>query len=274
MLELPGKEIQKTARSAMVVFENVNFSVGKTKLIHNISCTLDGNAKTVVMGANGAGKSLFLRLLAGLLKPDSGLINTTGTGTGTGADAAANTGKSRPAIVSMVFQKPVLLRRTVAGNLGFVLKNHCVPQNKRKRIIQETLTIAKLQNLARNPARSLSGGEQQRLALARAIAISPDILLLDEATANLDPASTFIVEKMVDEISRAGTKVIFITHDVRQAKRIGDDVLFFHEGQIMTHKPAVAFFRDPGSPEAQAYLDGRILNSTRVFPDHIEEETR
>lgn len=251
MNELSDNIFTTTTGESPVAFKNVDYEIDEKLLIKNFNCTLNWHGITVIMGANGAGKSVFLRLLSGLLEPTRGVVVTTGF----------NQNANDPANISLVFQRPVMLRRTVLANLEFVLKGTSNTKNQRTEKIYKALVIAKLENHEVTQARNLSGGEQQRLAMARAMITSPDILLLDEATANLDPSSTNIVEKMVDDISRKGTKVVFITHDVRQAKRLGDDILFIHEGRKMTHKPAKEFFRDPGSPEAQAYLDGRVLNA-------------
>ncbi len=240
-----------------IEFHNVDFSINGKKLIDNASCQLTKTGKTVVMGANGAGKSLFLRLIAGLLQPDSGQLHVcTGNPSSTG-----------DVCISMVFQNPILLRRTTFANVAYVLKQsgqsgQSGQGGHRKQAIaakvDDALALAQLRDHAQTPARRLSGGEQQRLALARALVVCPDILLLDEATANLDPASTFIVENMVDEVSRTGTKIVFVTHDIRQTRRVADDILFIHQGRILAHKPTREFFRDPGSDQAQAYLDGRV----------------
>ncbi len=248
MLDVTARNDQTRKHYASVVFQGVTLSINARSFIHNVSCELSSSGKTVVMGANGAGKSLFLRLIAGLFKPDSGKIDICGT----------EKQGSQEICISMVFQNPVLLRRSAYENIAFVLKQKGMSGRNMTQIAENALHLAQIENHADKAARSLSGGQQQRLALARALVVEPDILLLDEATANLDPASTFIVEKMVDDVSKTGTKIVFVTHDVRQAKRIGDDILFIHDGRILAHKPIKDFFRDPGSNEAQAYLDGRV----------------
>jgi len=237
-----------------IEFHNVDFSINGKKLIDNASCQLTKTGKTVVMGANGAGKSLFLRLIAGLIQPNSGTLHVCN----------GNPSSTGDVCISMVFQNPILLRRTTFANVAYVLKQGGHRKQAIATKVDDALALAQLRDHAQTPARRLSGGEQQRLALARALVVCPDILLLDEATANLDPASTFIVENMVDEVSRTGTKIIFVTHDIRQTRRVADDILFIHNGRILAHKPAREFFRDPGSHQAQAYLDGRV-------PDQISE---
>jgi len=248
MLERSGPMAKPMYNFNAVRFQNVNLTIAGKNLLRDISCTLNMRGKTVVMGPNGAGKSLFLRLLAGLLKPTSGQI----TG------GIASTATDTVSCLSMVFQNPVLLRRSAFANIAYVLHRQKFSRVQLSEKVTDALKTARLETRAQIPARRLSGGEQQRLALARALVVEPAALLLDEATASLDPASTHIVERMADEAAQNGTKVIFVTHDVKQAKRVADDVLFIDSGRIMAHKSAKDFFKDPGSDEAQAYLDGRV----------------
>ncbi len=236
--------------SEVIRFHNVCLTIDNTQLIDNINCVIHQKGKIVVMGPNGAGKSLFLRLLAGLLKPTSGNIIC----------APNFCRQDAHPDISMVFQKPVLLRRSTHANVAYVLQRQNLSKTDLSSKITDALIDARLDQKALTPARRLSGGEQQRLALARALVVKPKILLLDEVTANLDPASTHIVETMLHEAAAEGTKIVFITHDVRQAKRIADEILFIHQGRVIAHNPAKQFFRDPGSNEAQAYLDGRVPN--------------
>ncbi len=134
-----------------------------------------------------------------------------------------------------------------------------MPRAQRAERTGATLAAARLQHLAERPARVLSGGEQQRLALARALSIRPEVLFLDEPTANLDPASTLAIEELIDVAHRAGTKIIFITHDLGQARRLADDVIFLNAGRVCEHSPAERFFSAPRSTAAEAYLAGRII---------------
>lgn len=160
---------------------------------------------------------------------------------------------------SLVFQKPILLRRSTSENIAYVLRQSNAAKDSIAASVQTALKAARLEHRAQTPAHDLSGGEQQRLALARALVTAPCILLLDEPTASLDPASTSIVEEMMQQAEHNGMKVILVTHDIKQAKRIGDDIIFLHEGEILAHVPARQFFKTPGSDEAQAYLDGRVV---------------
>ncbi len=216
------------------------------RLIDGIDLTLAAHAFTMVMGPNGAGKSLLLRLLHGLIQPSAGSIDW-------GAKPLSKAVRERQA---MVFQRPVLLRRSVAANIDFVLR---LKGNGSRDARDEILAHVGLLDHARQPARLLSGGEQQRLALARALALEPEVLFLDEPTASLDPASMQMIEEIVSVAHLRGTKIIFITHDLGQAKRLADEIVFLHRGRLCEHTPAGRFFTDPSSEAAQAYLDGRIV---------------
>lgn len=199
---------------------------------------------TVVMGPNGAGKSLLLRLLHGLIQPTGGEVFSDGRP----LDGSLRRRQS------MVFQKPVLLRRSVAANMDFVLKARGKPPDLRDALLERV----GLADHANRPARRLSGGEQQRLAIARALATEPDILFLDEPTASLDPASTLAIETIVAQTVKSGVRVIFVTHDIGQARRLADEVVFLSGGRIAEQTRANAFFDNPQSDVAKAYLAGRL----------------
>ncbi len=236
------------ARCEAVRFTNVSLELNTTTLIDKINFQLASTGRTVVIGANGAGKSLMLRLLARLIKPTSGTIQ--------GGVSPQN--QTPGNCQSLVFQSPVLLRRSAFENIAFLLRHFGYPKSEIADHVTQALEQVGLADLASNFAHSLSGGEQQRLALARALIIDPSILLLDEPTANLDPTSTAIVEDLVFKFSGRGTKVVHVTHDIKQAKRLADEILFMHEGRSMVLNEARAFFDEPGCEEAQAFLDGRI----------------
>ncbi len=217
---------------------------GEAKL-SDITLALPPAGITVLMGPNGAGKSLLLRILHGLIEPSAGHLTWSGQPPG-------------PEIrlrQSMVFQRPVLLRRSVAANLDFILRARGRPNPAQR---DRALAQVGLLEMAEAPARRLSGGEQQRLALARARLTDPDVLFLDEPTANLDPTATALIEKIVCETAEAGTKVIFVTHDPGQARRLADDVVFLNRGRLACHAAAAAFFQDPGHAAARAYLAGEL----------------
>lgn len=223
------------------------FEAGGKRIIDELDLDLASDGVTVLMGPNGAGKSVLLRLLHGLLEPARGSIHWAGR-------APDDAVRKRQALV---FQRPVLLRRSVAANLRFVLRLRAVADRADR--LERMLALAGLSHLARQPARLLSGGEQQRLALARALALEPEVLLLDEPTASLDPVSVMAIEDLIATARRNGTKVILVTHDPGQARRLADDVVFIHHGKIEEVSPAGRFFQAPASDAARAYLDGRIL---------------
>ncbi len=222
------------------------FKAGDKQLIGNIDLTLVAGQVTIILGPNGSGKTLLVRLLHGMIEPSSGEISWGGMP----LDEAT---RKRQA---MVFQSPVLLRRSVAANIEFVLNLH---DGSKLQTVEEILHMAGLDDKASQPARLLSGGERQRLAMARALATRPDILFLDEPTASLDPASTLAIENIVSLACDRGTKIIFITHDIGQARRLGDEVIFMHHGHILEQSPAKRFFDSPSSTQAQDYLAGRIV---------------
>ncbi len=222
------------------------FAAGGSPLIDKIDLTLGAGGVTMIMGPNGAGKSVFIRLLHGMLEPTAGEIHWGGR------PLDEETRKRQ----AMVFQTPVLLRRSVEANIAFALRLH--GEGGRARCA-EMLEEAGLSNKSSQPARLLSGGERQRLAIARALAADPDVLFLDEPTASLDPASVQLIEEIVFSARDRGVKIIFITHDIGQARRLGDDVVFMHRGRIMERAPTPRFFDKPSSREAKDYLAGRIV---------------
>lgn len=217
------------------------------RIIDGLDLRIASPGVTVIMGPNGAGKSVLLRLVHGLLRPGAGNISWNGQA----PDEALRRRQG------LVFQAPVLLRRTVSANIRFVLRLRGLPHDEEA--VAAALAPAGLAGLASRPARVLSGGEKQRLAMARALALSPDVLLLDEPTVSLDPASTAAIEELVATARGRGVKVVLVTHDVGQAHRLADDVVFLHRGRIRETAPAESFFTRPASSEARAYLEGRIL---------------
>jgi tungstate transport system ATP-binding protein len=233
------------ATPLLLRIENLCYASGGVPIVDGVSFTLYGGSRTIVLGANGAGKSVLMRLLHGLLQPASGRIA-----------CAARDGS--PVVQSMVFQRPVMLRRSAIANLLYALALSKVPPAERRPRALEALRRAGLEELAERPARVLSGGEQQRLALARAWAIRPDVLFLDEPTASLDPAATREVESAILGIHEDGTKIVMTTHNLGQARRLADEIVFVHGGRIAEHTPAAEFFRQPRSQQAAAFLKGEL----------------
>jgi tungstate transport system ATP-binding protein len=244
-----------------LVVQNLSYRVGDQLLLDNINATVNSTGVTVVLGANGAGKSLFVRLLHGLLKSEQQSIEWNGQALGLAI-------RKRQALV---FQKPVLLRRSVSANIDFVLRRSnfkiltlkiFAVRRKTADFVQQrdaVLHAAGLFEQRNQPARLLSGGEQQRLALARALATKPEVLMLDEPTASLDAATTYQIETRLEEARDKGIKIFLVTHDIAQARRLADDVMFMHGGRLIEHSASSEFFNQPSSEQARAYLEGRLL---------------
>ena len=224
---------------------HLTYDAGGARLIDIDHLEIGLTGITVVMGPNGAGKSLLLRLLHGLIAPTGGAVFV-------GDKPLGPEFRRRQALV---FQRPVLLRRSVAANIDFVLK----ARGKDRASAASLLELVGLGALANRSARRLSGGEQQRLAIAKALATDPDTLFMDEPTASLDPASVLAIEKIVARIAEDGVRVIFVSHDAAQARRLAGDVVFLSKGRVVEHTPANQFFDQPETEAARAYLAGRLM---------------
>ena len=226
----------------------VSYQVGHQRLLKDVTCTLGADDITIIVGPNGAGKSLLLRLCHGLLEPSTGAIEWPGAA-----------GRNPQNYQAMVFQRPVLLRRSVQANIEFALALRKVPRRRRRALGEEALRRAGLNRFATTSARVLSFGEQQRLALARSWALRPQVLFLDEPTASLDPAATHVIEEVILAMKNEGTKIIMSTHDLGQARRLADEVMFIHRGRLMEKADAEEFFAGPKNDLAQAFLRGELL---------------
>jgi tungstate transport system ATP-binding protein len=227
--------------------EAVVFEAGGRRIIRGISTTLKRGPRTVILGPNGAGKSVLLRLCHGLLTPTSGAVAWN-----------APELPGAPRRQAMVFQRPVLLRRSALGNVRYALKVGGVPAREQEDRAYEALCKVGLEGQADHPARVMSGGEQQRLALARVWALRPEILFLDEPTASLDPGSAHEIEKVILALHQAGTKIVMVTHNLGQARRLADEILFLYRGRLLERQPADQFLKQPASAEAARFLEGEL----------------
>jgi tungstate transport system ATP-binding protein len=214
-------------------------------VLDELDLELSGEGISVILGPNGTGKTLLLRLLAGLLPPTAGSIRWAG--------AAHPDGR-----LAMVFQQPMMLRLSVFTNVEFALRPQAMSATERRARTHEVLERVGLAHRAGDCARLLSGGERQRLALARAWAMRPRLLLLDEPTAALDPSATEAVERIIREIRTEGAKVLMTTHNLGQATRLADDIVFLADGRVQEHVAAQRFFAHPQSPAARAFLQGEL----------------
>jgi tungstate transport system ATP-binding protein len=230
-----------------LVLDNVSLQAGSTMMLDRVSLAISPGAPTLIVGPNGAGKTRLLRLCMGLDAPSAGRITWGGR-----ADRAV----ARRAIL---FQRPVMLRRTASANIAYALAQAGAPHRERAGRIAALLDRVGLSGLAQRPARRLSGGEQQRLALARALARDPEILLLDEPTANLDPAATRGVEEIVLSAARSGIKIVMASHDLGQVRRLAGDVIFLVRGALCERGRAEDFLDHPKTTEAAAFLRGDLV---------------
>lgn len=230
-----------------LTIQNLSFRAGGQVLLNDINLEFKAGPLSVIMGHNGAGKSLLLRLIHGLIAPSSGTISWNGMTQSQAHHAQA-----------MVFQKPIMLRRSVLANIEYPLKLKHIERDARRALALDALEMTGLSDIAERHAPLLSGGEQQKLAIARAIALKPQILFLDEPTASLDPKSTGEVERLITTIHAQGTKVIMTSHLVAQVKRLADQIVFLHEGEVAEIGTANQIFAKPKSAQVRAYLAGEL----------------
>jgi tungstate transport system ATP-binding protein len=225
---------------AWLELDRLGLTEGSVRIIDAISLKV-GAGRTAILGPNGAGKSSLLRLMHGLLRPSHGHLFW-------------------PQVLSqgMVFQRPVMLRTTALANVEYGLKLSGVSAQKRRARAAAALARVGMAELALRPARRLSGGEQQRVALARAWALEPEVLFLDEPTASLDPASSREVERIIREIAAGGTRIVMTTHNLGQARRIAEEVIFIDGGRMLEQTPATTFFQQPQTAAARGFLQEEI----------------
>jgi tungstate transport system ATP-binding protein len=228
-------------------FADVSVFARDIPILQRVSITFSVGLPTVLIGPNGSGKTTLLRTAMGLIAPSSGQV------TWGGREAVP------PVKRAIVFQRPAMLRRSALGNLRYALAAAGVPRAARSERAAELLALVGLSGLEHRPARQLSGGEQQRLALARALAREPDLLFLDEPTASLDPGATKAIEDLVRTISARGVKVVMSTHDLGEARRIGGEIALMHRGRMVECAPADTFFNSPRTEEARRFISGELL---------------
>jgi tungstate transport system ATP-binding protein len=235
------------AEAAMFPLEARGLSVvlSGQRVLDRIDLTIGPHARLAVLGANGAGKSVLLRALHGLISPSSGQITWGGQ-------------SRRPREQAMVFQRPVMLRRSALANVEYPLAVRGIGKEDRRLHALQALERVGLSNLAHRQARVLSGGEQQRLALARAWALRPLVLFLDEPTASVDPAAAAEIERLMQEIHAAGAALVMTTHQLGLARRLSDEVVFLAAGRVTERTAAPQFFARPSSAEARRYLEEEL----------------
>ena len=232
----------KPPREVLLKLRGVSVTAGNKALLSDIDLEVHAGESIVVLGANGAGKTTLLKVCNGIVAPSLGAVE---------APSAVDQ--------ALIFQRPALLARSVLDNVRFVLAMRGVAEPARSVQARAALVACNLDAIASRQARLLSGGEQQRLALARAWACKPKLLLADEPTASLAPAAARDVEQLVQALQAEATTLVLATHNVAQAKRLADRILFLDDGRIVEDRPAAEFFVSPQSDAARSYLRGESL---------------
>jgi tungstate transport system ATP-binding protein len=235
----------QTDSVALLELHDLCFSRDGRTIIDSVSMSLNGHSRSILLGSNGAGKSVLMRLMHGLLEPTAGYLSWSGS-------------RVRPQSQAMVFQRPVMLRCSVLENLLYALQLGRIPRSQRRARALRALGDVGLVGVSELQARLLSGGEQQKLALARACLLAPKILFLDEPTASLDPRATAEIEALILHISSSGTKIVMSTHSLGQARRLADDIVFLDRGRVLEHAPATQLLRAPESLAARAYIESEL----------------
>ena len=215
---------------------------GKT-VLGPVDLTLAADGTTIIVGPNGSGKTTLLRVMHGIERVNGGHVAWE---------------CDDPAKHGFVFQTPIMMRRTVAENLTYPLKLLKTPKDQIAMKVDHWLARIGLEALRNGQATRLSGGERQKLAIARALIRKPDVLFLDEPCANLDGHATREIEALLSDVASAGTRLVMATHDMGQARRLANDLVFLLDGKIHEFGPA-AIFDIPATGELAAFLRGDIV---------------
>ena len=219
------------------------------KALHSVSIEIQGGKIIALLGVNGAGKTTLMRILAGLEKPDSGELLFSNQH----IDA-----KALRKVSTLVFQKSAMFSTNVFDNLAYGLRIRKVPKKEIARKITEALQAVRLSGFEKRRAKKTSGGEQQRIALARAFLLEPPVLLLDEPTANLDPNSATIIEKAIIRKKSASRIIVIATHNLSQARRIADEILHIYNGEIVEAAAPENFFENPTCEVSRKFVSGEL----------------
>ena len=219
------------------------------KALNRVSMNLEGSKIIVLLGVNGAGKSTLMRVMAGLEKPDNGKLLYN--------NQEITAGDLRR-IATLVFQKSAMFSSNVYDNLAYGLRIRHVPREEIAKKISEALQTVRLSGFEKRRAKKTSGGEQQRIALARAFLLEPHILLLDEPTANLDPNSAAIIEKAIVGKKSADRIIVMATHNLAQARRMADEIVHIFDGEIVEVASPENFFENPKCEISREFVNGEL----------------
>ncbi len=235
------------AAALPISFDAVEVRAGGVTVLDRVSISMTVGAPTVLIGPNGSGKTTLLRVAMGIVRPTGGRVQWNGLE------------RPQAARMAIVFQRPVMLRRSVLGNLRFALAVAGVERARREKWAVDLLDLVGLQDVGSRPARRLSAGQQQRLALARALTSDPSVLFLDEPTASLDPAATKAIEDIVRSLSSRGIKIVMATHDLGEARRLAGDIVVLNRGRVVETGPATEFFATPGTDDGRRFIAGELM---------------
>ena len=233
-----------------LMLEDVSLLARETAILDHVTLQFMPGAPTMLIGPNGSGKTSLMRVAMGLVAPSSGRVTYGGR-----SDVP-------PVRRAIVFQRPAMLRRSAKGNLRYALAAASVPRAEREERAAQLLSLVGLVPIGERPARKLSGGEQQRLAIARALAKDPDILFLDEPTASLDPAAAKATEDIIRDIAARGIKIVMSTHDLAQARRLGGDIVLLHRGRVVETADRRHVLQCTGDPRSPSLRRRRIAGLT------------
>jgi len=229
--------------------EGIKKDYREVRALEEVTFKAEGGKVIAILGVNGAGKTTLLRINAGLEKPDKGSIYFNNH---------YITDKGLRQISTLVFQRSAMFSMSVYDNLAYGLKLRGKKDSEIKEKITETLHDVGLDNFEKRKAKRTSGGEQQRIALARAFLLEPKILLLDEPTANLDPYSAMIIEKAIKKRKSRENIIVMATHNLSQAKRLGDEIAHIHSGKIVEMASTEEMFGNPKNELTRKFINGEL----------------
>ena len=239
--------MSKPIQALPLQLKEVSYASKGVTLIDAINLEVSSHGLTIILGHNGSGKSLLLKLLHGVIKPNSGEINWN---------------QYKPLTNqywrTFLLQRPTFFNRSVIYNIAFVLQIAGIPKQEHQERCEQALEICGLKEISHRKTHLLSGGEMQKLSLARAWVLHPSVILLDEPTVALDPPSVLGFESIIQNFKQTGTKVIMTTHDLSQAKRLADEIVFIDRGKILEQSEADQFFAGPASSQAQKFISGKL----------------
>ncbi|MGE4239712.1 phosphate ABC transporter ATP-binding protein [Ramlibacter sp.] len=232
------------AGDSLVALEDVVVRFGRVDALRSVNLRISAGERVGFIGANGSGKSTLLRVLNGLVEPIAGSVR-----------------RERGLRQAMVFQRPFMLRTSALNNVALGLWLRGFPWEDAKHFAHGALERVRLDGVEHRSARTLSGGQQQRLALARAWAVKPAMLLLDEPTSSLDPQAKREVEALMGEFADSGMTLAFASHNLGQVKRLASRVVYLEHGRVLADLPVKEFFDGPlaqVSREADLFVKGEL----------------